>query len=227
MLNLFMGSLIILFLAACTNSMSSVDVTKLEQSANSGNYFDQYKLALLYEKQQNFKEAFNWYLKSAKGNNKVAKNILGNYYLEGRGTKKNYKKAFNWYEKSSNDGYFDGINNLGYMYDLGKGVKKDKNKASQLYERAALKGSIRAMYNLGISYKYGQGVDKNLVQAYKWLDLVRFYTGFSKDMNLKWSSRKCLDELSLIMTAKEIEEAKELGNVVIKNIEWFSEEDKN
>ena len=211
--------LLSLFLISCASGQNNLNVEDTKQKAVLGDKEAQYTLGVLYESQKNFSEALTWYIKSAEQNYALAQNELGNVYLDGRvGVEKDLSKSFAWYQKAADNGYFDAINNLGYMYDTGKGTEKNQLKASQLYELAASKGSIRAMYNLGLSYKNGDGVEKNMIQAYKWLDLARYYTGTSKDMNLKWTIRKELDKLTSIMSPSEINEAKELGTQWTKNI---------
>jgi hypothetical protein len=67
------------------------------------------------------------------------------------------------------------------------------------------------MYNLGIMYKQGQGVKKDMIQAYKWFDLARYYTLTSKNMTLKWSIRKQWDELESTMSNSDKEIARALA----------------
>jgi len=210
------NSLILIFLSfyfiGCT---STQNINLIKEKAELGDKESQYKLGIYYRNNNNFSKAFELYKQSASQNYPVAQNELGNCYLEGKGVKKDYEKALYWYTISSKNNYFDAINNLGYMYDLGLGVKEDNKKAIQFYEDAASKGSIRAMYNVSFLYKNGQGTSKNNIQAYKWLDLARYYTGTSKNMTLKWSIRKQLDNLKTIMSQKEIDEAINLAN------EWY------
>lgn len=204
---------------SCASGQNNLNVEDVKQKAIAGDKEAQYTLGVLYERQKNFQEALDWYMKSAIQNYAVAQNELGNIYLEGRvGVDKDLNKSFEWYKKASDNGYFDAINNLGYMYDTGRGVEKDHFKASQLYEIAASKGSIRAMFNLGMLYRNGEGVEKDMIQAYKWFDLARYYTGTSKDMNLKWTIRKYYDELNSTMSPSDINKAKELGTQWTKNI---------
>lgn len=96
------------------------------------------------------------------------------------------------------------------MYDGGLGVKQDKQKAVKLYHSGAEKGSLTAMFNIGVSHWKGEGVSKDIVQAYKWLDLARFYTQRSPNMQLKWRVRGVLDEVKKGMTEEQISKAKQL-----------------
>lgn len=204
---------------SCASGQNNLNVEDVKQKAIAGDKEAQYTLGVLYERQKNFQEALDWYMKSAMQNYDVAQTEVGNFYAEGRtGIDKDFNKAFEWYQKAAENGYFDAINNLAGMYNQGRGTEKDQLKAAQLYELAASKGSIRAMYNLGVVYKNGEGVEKNMIQAYKWFDLGRYYTTFSKDMTLKWSIRKKLDDLKSIMSPSEIKEAEALATQWVKAI---------
>lgn len=50
-----------------------------------------------------------------------------------------------------------------------------------------------------------------MIQAYKWLDLARFYTLTSKNMTLKWSIRKQWDKLESTMSHSDKEIARLLA----------------
>ncbi len=203
---------LIILLQGCVTSSNSLNIEQLQEKALLDDAQAQYKLAIYYENKKNFQESLMWYERSASKEYAPAQNELGNIYLEGRiGVEKDLYKAFEWYQKASEGNYFDATNNLGYMYDLGLGTKQNYLKAAELYGIAASQGSIRAMYNLGIMYKQGQGVEKDMIQAYKWLDLARYYTLTSKDMTLKWSIRKQWDELESTMSNSDKEVAKSLA----------------
>lgn len=155
-------------------------------------------------------------LKASSGDPQT-QNDLGSHYQFGDGVDKNFAKALMWYEKSAAQGLPLAKANLGYMYDLGLGTNEDDSKAVELYESAAEAGSARGMINLGSMYVAGTGVEKDYIKAYKWFDIARFLTQKSSDMDVKWSSRGALDELSKFMTKEQIAEGKELSK------EWLSE----
>ena len=191
----------------------NTSLNELKEKAEQGDKLSMAKLVLIYQKTDDYQNALKWLEEDALSGNEEAINELGNVYLNGLlGVNKDYNKAFGYYQKASDIGYFDAINNLGYMYDLGLGIKQDRLKAIEIYEVAATKGSIRALYNLGISYINGlDGVPKDIVQAYKYLDIARYNTQFSKNMNLKWSIRARLDELDSIITISQKKEAIKLA----------------
>jgi hypothetical protein len=44
-----------------------------------------------------------------------------------------------------------------------------------------------------------------------WLDLARFYTQMSPDMQMKWTIRRALDDLKKLMAPEEIREGERLS----------------
>lgn len=132
-------------------------------------------------------------------------------YQFGEGVPQNDSEAVAWYQKAANQGFGEAYTNLGYMHDLGLGVAQDRQKAVELYLAGAEKGSLNAMLNLGVSYWEGAGVSKDLVEAYKWLDIARFYTQRSPNMELKWRVRGTLDDVTEEMTSEQISRAKQLS----------------
>ncbi len=54
--------------------------------------------------EQDYKEAFKWFEKSAQEGNKFAQYSLANLYYYGNGIEKNSEKAFEWYKKSAAHG---------------------------------------------------------------------------------------------------------------------------
>lgn len=215
-------TILIIFLTftiqGCLGNKNSFNFDEAQQKALQGDAQSQYNLGIYYEINKNFSEAMKWYEKSASNSFEPAINELGNIYLDGNlVVKQNLEKAFEYYQKASDKGYLDATNNLAYMYDLGLGVKQDRIKAFKLYKIAS-KGSIRALYNLGLAYKNGEGTEKNLIEAYKYFDIARYYSQSSNDMNLKWSIRKEYDELKVILTPTQKQEAEKLGNEWIKSL---------
>lgn len=66
-----------------------------------------YYLGLCYERgvgiKQNFKEAFNYYKKSAELDYEDAFISLANLYFKGVGTEKNLQEAEKWYKKAASN----------------------------------------------------------------------------------------------------------------------------
>lgn len=125
------------------------------------------------------KKAFNWYLSSAKRDDKRACRLLGDMYFKGIGTEQDYSAAAEWYERAifdyddqmyygCEDGY-DYLANvgLGDCYRLGLGVEKDEDKAFHLYDDVSKYTSDcpAADERVARCYYFGIGVKKDEEQA--------------------------------------------------------------
>ena len=89
-----------------------------EKSKNAG---VQFELGYLYfngvsGKSQDYKQAFKWYIKSAKNGNPAAQCNIGEMYYHGKGTVQDYKQALNWYKKSAEQGNVVAQSMLENMY---------------------------------------------------------------------------------------------------------------
>ncbi len=101
-----------------------------------------------YDKEKEYPEAIEWYMKSINLGNSEAMCNLGYYYDE---IEKDYPKAIEWYTKSANLGNSDAMNCLGYYYDE---IEKDYPKAIEWYTKSINLGNNTAMFNLGYYYQY-------------------------------------------------------------------------
>jgi uncharacterized protein len=189
------------------------DLNELRSRAEKGDASAQYELAMAYDTgwgiQKDVGQAAKWCSKAAEQGHAPAQNCIGSMYQSGDGVPQDDSVAVSWYEKAVAQGHGEAYTNLGYMYDLGKGVPQDRVRAVDLYLRGAEKGSLNAMLNLGISYWKGVGVAADRVEAFKWLDLARFCTQRSDNMQLKWRVRGALDELQKEMSKPDIREGKQ------------------
>jgi TPR repeat protein len=206
---------VLLFILAAQAWGNAADVNDIAEQAANGDMDAQFTLGLAYDfgngVAQDLTAAAIWYQKAADQGHAQAQNNLGSLYQHGQGVPQDYQLAARWYEAAAKQGLPDAANSLAYLYDLGLGVQEDDAKAVSLYTTAAEGGSVRAMVNLGVMYADGTGVPADNVQAYMWLDLARFYTQQSKDMDLKWHVRRVLDEYKARMTRKEIKAGKKMA----------------
>ncbi len=204
----------LVLLCGCATGGAGIPLEELRTKADQGDPAAQFALGAAYDAGRGVKgdqrEAAAWYRKAAEQGYAAAQNSLGSLYQFGEGTPQDNAEAVRWYQKAADQGYGEGYTNLGYMYDGGLGVKQDKQKAATLYQSGAEKGSLNAMLNLGVSYWKGEGVTQDLVQAYKWLDLARFYTQTSPNMRLKYRVRGVLDQVKKEMTREQISAAEKL-----------------
>ena len=207
---------VVLLLSGCAGMSGGggVPIDELRAKANQGDTNAQFQLGVAYDQGRNIGknqiEAAAWYRKAAEHGHAAAQNSIGSMHQYGEGAPQDNAEAVKWYQKAADQGYGEAYTNLGYMYDGGLGVKQDKQKAVTLYQTGAEKGSNNSMLNLGVSYWKGEGVSKNIVQAHKWLDLARFYTQSSPNMQLKYRVRGALDEVKKEMTKEQISKAEQL-----------------
>lgn len=204
-----------LLLSGCASSGGRIAIEELHGKADQGDVNDQVQLCMAYDQgygvDRNQAKAAAWCRKAAEQGNAAAQNSLGSMYQFGEGVPQDNAEALRWYQKAVDLGYGEAYTNLGYMYDRGLGIRQDKQNATKLYQSGAEKGSLNGMLNLGVSYWKGEGVSKDLEQAYMWLDLARFYTQQSSNMQLKWRVRGVLDEVKKEMTKEQISRAEQLS----------------
>ncbi|WP_337484285.1 MobP3 family relaxase, partial [Porcipelethomonas sp.] len=81
--------------------------------------------------EQNYAQAFGWFLKSAEEGNKFGQYTLGNLYYYGNGTDKDLSLAFQWYMKSAEQGQPYAAYAAAQMYNKGEYVSKDENQAHE------------------------------------------------------------------------------------------------
>lgn len=204
-----------LVLSACVVGGVRSSLDDIRVKANQGDPSAQLQLAVAYDQGRGVAkdpvEAAAWCKKAAEQNYAPAQNCIGSMYQFGQGVTKDYGESVRWYRKAADQGHGEALTNLGAMYDQGLGVKEDKAEAAKLYREGAEKGSVNGMNNLGVSYWRGEGVPKDLVQAYMWLDLARFRTQTSSNMQLKWRVRRTLDQVKKEMTKTQIAAAEKMG----------------
>lgn len=207
----FLSLAVVLLLV--TKLVSASDVNELKSKAEAGDAVAQYELAMAYDAgrgiEKDLSQAAHWCGKAAEQAHAAAQNCIGSMLQFGDGVPQDEAAAAAWYEKAVAQDYGEAYTNLGYLYDLGKGVAQDRPRAIELYLKGAEKGSLNAMLNLGISYWNGAGVTVDRVEVFKWLDLARFYTQQSNNMQLKWRVRGGLEELQKEMSKAEIREGKQ------------------
>ena len=124
--------------------------------------------------EQDYAQAFDWFLKSAKEGNKFARYSLANLYYYGNGVVKDLSQAFLWYQKSSSQGQPYASYAIAQMYSNGKYVTENEDTA-QRYYKAALSGFLQLeskdqaddnlYYKLGSMFKKGLGTDIDMDKA--------------------------------------------------------------
>lgn len=149
-------------------------------------------LADMYERgvgvPQDYRQALDWYGKSAAKENPVAQYRLGMMYKDGRGVAKDRVQARAWLTRSADHGYqparvmrwetpdFEGAEEgdtesqyqLASMLEQGIGMAKDAERARYWYKLAAAQGHAKAQYRSGLMFLIGDQVSADLAQAREW-----------------------------------------------------------
>lgn len=124
--------------------------------------------------EQDYVQAFDWFLRSAKEGNKFAQYSLANLYYYGNGVEKDLSQAFLWYQKSSSQGQPYASYAVAQMYNNGEYVSQGEDTA-QRYYKAALSGFLELeskdqaddnlYYKLGTMFKKCLGTDVDMDRA--------------------------------------------------------------
>lgn len=75
-----------------------------------------YQKALRFAKINDFKQAFEWYLKSAKSGHAGAQGQIGSMYISGAGVNQNGDEGVKWLEKAASAGDISAMSQLGALY---------------------------------------------------------------------------------------------------------------
>jgi len=109
------------------------------------------------------KQAFHWYLLSAKQGNESAQVAVGNALSTGVGTERDFEKAIRWTKKAIKQGAAHAAYNLGTIY---RDLQKPK-LAFKWYCRSAKMGDNDALLEVAFCQLFGFGTKQNPKEAYK------------------------------------------------------------
>ncbi len=165
---------------------------EIEPTASKLKSYVQYRIGKMYcyglGTEQDYSQAFEWFLKSARENNKFAQFSLANLYYYGNGVEKDLSQAFLWHQKSASQGQPYASYAVAQMYSKGEYVTKDDDTAQQFYKQA-LSGFLNLerkeqadenlFYKIGMMYKNGLGTDIDISKAIEY---------FQRSADNKWSS---------------------------------------
>ena len=112
---------------------------------------------------QNYKKAFELFLKAAENGDSFAQNNLGYFWDEGIYVKKNVQKALFWYKKAVKQGDGSAATNIALNYK----EQQKYSKALWWFHKAANLLDHDAYYEIAQLYEHGYGVKKNTSNALK------------------------------------------------------------
>lgn len=169
-----------------------------------------FETAKSYEQTDQVK-AISLYKNSAEGGYLPAQALLAGMYRFGiGGVKTSCKAAIYWYERAEEQGSLEASTDLAGTYADEDSECFSQKKSIALYKESAEKGSGEAQHELARLYLQGRGVPKNIVAAYAWLSTSMRAGNYQRALRLR-------DSVEAGMTAKQIDEAKELARSYIKN----------
>ena len=151
--------------------IGSLDQQNNEQVKKSDEF---YKKGVKYRKNQDYKNAKAYYVKSADLGNSKAMHNIGYLYSKGLGVKQDLKKAFLWYTKSASHGNPSAMFNIARRYDTGLGIHKDVVLAMKWYLESAKLGEPFAMTNIGRLFEE-KGASQDYEEALIWYNLAAEY----------------------------------------------------
>ncbi len=148
-------------------------------------------IAEKWHKKGNYKEAWEWYFKSAEAGDMIGQYFVAYYYQEGYHVQKNNQFALEYYKKSAEQGEPRALCALGVRYRNGIGVVKDEKKAADYFEKAAETEYAEAQWWLGMCYKEGIGREKdNTMAASCFFRAAKQKYIFAEDM-----LQKCIEDM--------------------------------
>ena len=130
-----------------------------------------HELGRLYEQEEDYKKAAEWYKSGIARGDKLSMCGLGAIYFCGRGVNKNYVEALRYYSMAKGVETTERLYRLGWMCRYGKGMKRNDAKAHEYYSRAAAptqnddEYKEMALNELGSMHQYGLGCEQNLGKA--------------------------------------------------------------
>lgn len=166
---------------------------------------------------RDYPEALKWFRLAAEQGNVKAQSKLGAMYDIGLEVAQDRLEAMKWWLLAAEQGDVFAQYNLGVIYDHGRVVPKDFRKALKWYRMAAEQGNVFAQEKLAWKYILGQGVPQDDELAYMWLDIA-----ISNDHTPGWKMTvkqrlQHRDAVARGMTARQIEEARELARKCTAN----------
>lgn len=148
------------------------------QAANLGFAPAEFQMGLRCADEENYQEAFSWYMKAAKKGVPGAQLFVGESYQFGEGVEQNLSEALNWYRAAAEQGNTDGM--VATAKILGALVadftyQPDDEMFHEAFDwltKAVEGGNIEAHFFLAVMYLDGLGIHQNDQAAYEHIKLA-------------------------------------------------------
>ena len=136
--------------------------------AQRGDAAAQYDLAVRYaDSARDYKNAAQWFEKSAAKGVAPAQYRLGVLYERGLGVERDTAQARQWYQRAADRGNARAMHNLAVLLADGGG-KPEYADAAIWFRKASELGVKDSQFNLAILYARGMGVAQDFVESYAW-----------------------------------------------------------
>ena len=206
--------IIAIAIAFCSSAGLADDSADIRKSARSGDAAAQLALARHYANEarnarnerrarRDWKQAVEWYSKSAGQGFAEAQYELGGMYLLGDDIEKDEDLGVDWLIKAADQGFAAAQFEIGNLHLAGAKLEQDSDLGLDFLNKAANQHHVPAQKQLGTMYFQGVGVEKDLVQAHLWFSIA----GLNDDR----ASLGYLPTLESIMNEAQIAEARELA----------------
>lgn len=119
-------------------------------------------------REDDFKEAFKYFLLSANNGNADAMISVARCYMVGRGVRQNDVTAVEWLQKALTAGQFEAPLLLGDCYCCGDGVAQNFKQMFVYYVQSAANNDPVGMRKLASAYQTGHGTKKDPHKAFEW-----------------------------------------------------------
>ncbi|MBI2791076.1 MAG: sel1 repeat family protein [Gammaproteobacteria bacterium] len=154
---------------------------------------------------ENEEEINNWIQYAAENGEPEAIFLKGMNYLYGRNhMPQNIDQGMNLINEAASKEFVPALRELGMIYEQGLFGMNNTSKAHEWYLKASQKGDGYAQYRLANMYFVGDGIDRDYVQSYAWANLA--------SMSGKDEATVLRDEISQLLSASDLEQARNLSN---------------
>ena len=123
---------------------------------------------------EDYKTAFDEYLKEAKAGNPEAQSKIGIMYFWGRGTFRSDSYTYTWSLKAAKQGHKNAQHMVGYLYENGIYVEKDIHSAIDWYRKSAAQDYPPAQANLAGIYMFSEDIPTDLDRAFRFAQKAAF-----------------------------------------------------
>jgi TPR repeat protein len=201
-------------IAFCSSAGWADDSAAIRKSAKSGDAEAQLALGRHYADEarnarnergarRDWRQAHEWYSKSAEQGFAQAQYELGGMYILGEGVEKDEDLGVDWLIKAADQGLAAAQFEVGNLYLAGARLEQDSELGLDMLIMAADQRHVPAQKQLGTIYFQGVGVEKDLVQAHLWFSIA--------SLNDDKASQGYLLTLESIMNDEQIDEARALA----------------